>query len=100
MSPETQQWITLRHVGELLARTGDDRTAPIPLGALTNRATAAPVSGANATRLDDVRHGPLPPHHYRARPGPTSAGCSAGLLTLQPVLRGLALDHMSGDAVH
>ena len=34
------------------------------------------------------------------RPGPASAGCSAGLLTLQPVLRGLALDHMSGDAVH
>ena len=69
MTPGTQQWITLRHIGELLARTGDDRTTAILLGALTNQATAAPVFGADATRLDDLRRGPLPPHHYRAPSG-------------------------------
>ena len=71
MTPETQQWITLRHVGELLTRTGDDRTAAILLGALMNQATAAPVFGDDATRLDDLRRGPLPPHHYRT---PSGAG--------------------------
>ena len=68
MTPGTQQWIAL-HVGELLARTGDDRTAAILFGALTNRATAVPVFGADATRLDDLRRGPLPPRHYRAPSG-------------------------------
>ncbi len=68
MTPGTQQWITL-HLGKLLARTGDDRTTAILLGALMNRATAAPVFGDDATRLDDLRRGPLPPHHDRAPSG-------------------------------
>ncbi len=71
MTQGTQPWITLR-VGKLLARTGDDRTGTILLGALTNRATAAPVFGADATRLDDLRRRPLPPHHHRA---PSGTGC-------------------------
>jgi hypothetical protein len=51
----THQWTAVRNVVELLARVGADEDAAVLHGAVTSRATAPPVWGADAAHLGAAR---------------------------------------------
>ncbi len=65
----TQQWITLRHVIDLLIRLGAGARAAVLYGALTASTTATPAYGADADRLVTqaaVLRGELGPGRFSA----------------------------------
>ena len=64
----TSQWVTLRNLAALLAKSGAGQDAAVLYGAAVHATTGAPAYGRTRTLLDDVRvhlEGELEPHELQ-----------------------------------